>query len=300
MSALYLPVDDVGREDRVGRIGASGAERDQQGEERADVGETEITTHPGVHETSCVETRLPSAGGRRTAPPGHDKPDFRLDTLAPGAPGAGIAAVGSGSAAPDCSAEVVASAAFWQAAIAVSRAVPSGALSACLSTARTRCGPARMPSGRPTRPGSPRSRRCRRCRRRRGSIPRSSGRTRWSWTRWSTCRRSSTRWSTCPARRVVVAASARDQAAGKQPEQHDQPIALSHLISSGGGRAAGRHAGEAILRGRSVLEQRVAVLAALVGELGDRGHALVVVVLDLVEAAPRTRPAARVQKVSAM
>ena len=41
---------------------------------------------------------------------------------------------------------------------------------------------------------------------------------------------------------------------------------------------------------RSVLEERVAVLAALVGELGDRHHALVVVVLDLVEL--RVHPAA--------
>jgi hypothetical protein len=55
-------------------------------------------------------------------------------------------------------------------------------------------------------------------------------------------------------------------------------------------------------RGRlspSVLEERIAVLAAAVRKLGDRDHALVVVSLDLVENT-FTRSPARRQKVSAM
>ena len=61
-----------------------------------------------------------------------------------------------------------------------------------------------------------------------------------------------------------------------------------------------RAASSALQAPRLVLEQRVAVLAALVGELGDRGHPLVVVATRSGGRRERTRPAARVQKVSAM
>ena len=204
---------------------------------------------------------------------------------------------------PDCSAAVVASAACWQAAIAASRAVPSGALSACLeqvSKASRACWQPRLAhrlgggaldrvdagvvdvvgSRALARPGARlggrglgrrclgtgrrgRRGRCRRCR----SRPRSG--------------------------RMPVAPAARRS-----------PYALASELLWWLHRAADRRAEAAILipsAGReSVLEQRVAVLAALVGELGDRGHALVVVVARSGRSCARTRPAARVQKVSAM
>ena len=70
------------------------------------------------------------------------------------------------------------------------------------------------------------------------------------------------------------------------PRDHDQPEEgranrLARPQDGSSAKAAGGRTG----RGpRLVLEQRVAVLAALVGELGDRRHPLVVVRLDLLEA----------------
>ncbi len=61
------------------------------------------------------------------------------------------------------------------------------------------------------------------------------------------------------------------------------PGAVERLRGGEAGRPGADDADDVLGQGRLVLEQRVAVLAALVGELGDRGHALVVVGLDLAE-----------------
>src|SRR5439155_11918718 len=78
----------------------------------------------------------------------------------------------------------------------------------------------------------------------------------------------------------------------RPPGPGHQPIAVRRKPAKlGGPRPVRRRAGAParlpqVLAGRLVLEQRVAVLAPLVGELGDRGHPLVVVSLDLSQSCP--------------
>ncbi len=74
-----------------------------------------------------------------------------------------------------------------------------------------------------------------------------------------------------PTRRRAITISPK---AGGSIVLRDRTLESPVLDGAGRGRAGPR----------LVLEQRVAVLAAFVGELGDRGHPLVVVRLDLVEA----------------
>ena len=52
VGGLDLPVDDVGAEHGVGRIGGPGAERDGESEERADVRERESSEQPADHDWS--------------------------------------------------------------------------------------------------------------------------------------------------------------------------------------------------------------------------------------------------------